>query len=277
MKSIRYGTFCSGIEGASAAWKPLGWECQFVAEIDQYCCALLKQHYPDVPNLGNMLEVDGKRWRDKLDVLIAGTPCQAFSVAGRRLSLADARGNLTLKFVELVHEIKPRIVVWENVPGVLSTHDNAFGCFLAGLVGADEAVIPERDTPRSKRWRSVKRAIHKRRNKETGEWEVLKWKDKRVCSWPSAGVVDGPLGSACWRVLDAQYFGLAQRRERVFLIFCPPGRIHPAQILLEFESLRRYYPPSREERQAVTGTLSARTQGGGGLGTDFDLGGVSRL
>jgi DNA (cytosine-5)-methyltransferase 1 len=274
---MTYGSLCSGIEAASVAWMPLGWECKFVAEIEPWCCSLLQHYYPDVPNLGNMLQIDGKVWRGMVDVLIAGTPCQSFSVAGKRRSLSDKRGNLTLKFVELIHDIQPRFVVWENVPGVLSTSDNAFGCFLAGLVGADEAVLPEPDMPRSKRWRTVRKAIHKRLDKASGEWQVLKWKGKRACSWPSAGVVDGPIGSACWRVLDAQYQGLAQRRERLFVVFCFRDGIHPSQILLEWEICRRDYPPGRETGQAAAGTLSARTQAGGGLGTDFELGGACRL
>jgi len=134
---MRFLSLCSGIEAASAAWLPLGWQCAAVSEIDPFCCALLKHRYPEVPNLGDMLRIDGSAWRGKVDVVIGGTPCQSFSVAGFRGSLKDERGNLALRFVELVHAIRPAYAVWENVPGVLSTHDNAFGCFLAGLVGAE--------------------------------------------------------------------------------------------------------------------------------------------
>jgi DNA (cytosine-5)-methyltransferase 1 len=214
-------------------------EWVWCSEIDPFCCSLIAHRAPDVPNLGDVTAEDFIERAcsyGELDLLVGGSPCQAFSVAGLRRSLGDERGNLTLRFVEIVHAIEPRIVIWENVPGVLSTGDNAFGCFLAGLVGAGCAIECER--------------------------------------WTSAGVVAGPLGAAAWRVLDAQYFGLAQRRARVFLVFCPRASgVDPAEILFEFESLRRDSPPSREAGEGTTGTLSARTQGGGGLGTDFDLAG----
>jgi site-specific DNA-cytosine methylase len=119
---IRYLSLCSGIEAASVAWEPLGFECVGVAEIDPFACALLKHRYPDVPNLGNILEIDGREWRGKVDVLIGGTPCQSFSVAGLRRSLQDTRGNLTLKFVELYHAIRPRYAVWENVAPVIARY-----------------------------------------------------------------------------------------------------------------------------------------------------------
>lgn len=128
-----------------------------------------------------------------IDVLVGGTPCQGFSVAGLHGSLSDPRGGLSLAFLRLAHAIQSvrsragrrgLIVVWENVPGVLNTPDNALGCFLGVLVGADDAL---------------------RSPLERGRW-------------PSAGMVSGPRGRAAWRVLDAQHFGLAQRRERVFLV-----------------------------------------------------------
>ncbi len=216
------------------AWLPLGWQCVALAEIDPFCCMVLKHHYPDVANLGNLLGINGENRRGAADVLIGGTPCQSFSVAGRRKSLADERGNLSLRFVELYHAIKPKYAIWENVPGVLSTHDNAFGCFLAGIVGADSVIQPA------------------------------------MCGWTNAGVVAGPSGSAAWRIMDAQYFGLAQRRERLFVIASPGNGAHPAEILFEWESMRRDSPPRREAGEETTGTLSARTKGGGGLGTDFD-------
>jgi DNA (cytosine-5)-methyltransferase 1 len=171
-----------------------------------------------------------------------------------------------------MHAIKPRYLLWENVPGVLSTKDNAFGCFLAGLVGSDTPVIPEEDYPESKNWRTVRISIH--RPFIDGEWVTLKWKEKRACRWTSAGVVSGPLGSCAWRVLDAQYFGLAQRRKRVFVVFCAGDGTDPAEILLEFESLSRHPPTRGEEGEGPTGTISARTRGGGGVGTDFELGGA---
>lgn len=230
-------TICSGIGSPEVALPGFRWV--WCAEIEPFPCAVLAQRHPQSVNLGDVMAIDFLERAaayGPLDLLVAGTPCQAFSVAGLRKSLGDHRGNLTLRFVEIVHAIKPVSVLWENVPGVLSTHDNAFGCFLGGLVGASSAIAP-------------------------------------AGRWTSAGVVTGPLGTAAWRVLDAQYHGLAQRRARVFVIFSPGNRIDPAEVLFEWESLRRDYPPSREAGQGTTGTISARTSAGGGLGTDFDLGG----
>lgn len=146
---MRYGSVCSGIEAASAAWHSMGWEPAWFAEIEPFPSAVLARHYPTVPNLGDMTQIAGAIEAEAVeapDVLVGGTPCQAFSVAGLRLSLADARGNLTLSFVELANAIddfrrhrgQPAgIIVWENVPGVLNTSDNAFGCFLGGMAGCD--------------------------------------------------------------------------------------------------------------------------------------------
>ena len=212
---------CSGIEAASVAWKPLGWRALGFAEIEKFPSAVLAHHYPDVPNHGDFTKIDPAPLRGKVDILCGGTPCQAFSVAGARGSLSDKRGNLTLAFVDLAHAIKPRNVVWENVPGVLSTKDNAFGCFLAGLVGADGALPP----PNGKRW-------------------------------PNAGMVDGPKGRAAWRVLDAQYFGLAQRRKRVILVADFGNGADPAAVLFEPESVRRDSPPRRETGQGFTAAVA---------------------
>lgn len=110
--SIHYLSLCSGIDAASAAWLPLGWKAIAFSEIEKFPSAVLAHHYPEVPNLGDMAKIDGNLYRGKVDVLIGGTPCQAFSVAGKRLSLADDRGNLTLKFVELCDAIEPNVIVW---------------------------------------------------------------------------------------------------------------------------------------------------------------------
>lgn len=130
---MKYLSVCSGIEAASVAWGPLGWKPIAFAEIEPFPCAVLARHYPDVPNLGDMTKIDGAAYRGRVDVLVGGTPCQSFSVAGLRRGLSDERGNLTVSFVELADAISPRFVVWENVPGILSTRDNSFGCFLADL------------------------------------------------------------------------------------------------------------------------------------------------
>jgi DNA (cytosine-5)-methyltransferase 1 len=217
-----YGSVCSGVEAATAAWEPLGWQPAFVAEIEPFPATVLAHHYPHVPNLGDMTAIDGRAWRGKIDMLVGGTPCQAFSVAGLRKSLDDARGNLALKFVELADAIDPAWVVWENVPGVLSTRDNAFGCLLGGLAGEDGPLVP----PGGK--------------------------------WSDAGVVVGPTRTVAWRVLDAQYFGLAQRRRRVFVVAGAGDRADPVQVLFEREGVRRDHPPRREAEQAVAPTLDAR-------------------
>ena len=218
--ALVYGSVCSGIESATAAWRSLGWRAAFFAENSPFPSAVLAHHYPNVPNLGDMAAIDGREWRGKIDVLVGGTPCQAFSVAGSRRSLDDERGNLTLKFVELADAVDPAWTVWENVPGVLSTRDNAFGCLLGGLAGEDDPLIP------------------------AGE------------KWTNAGVVFGPARTVAWRVLDAQYFGLAQRRKRVFVVAGAREGAVPAEILLERDGLRRDHPPSRRKGEIASALTS---------------------
>ena len=217
---LKFGSVCSGIEAASVAWEPLGWKAAWLSEIEPFPCAVLKHHYPDVPNLGDMTTLPERILSGEVeapDLFCGGTPCQAFSVAGLRKSLGDARGNLSLTFCEIANAIDDirsvrglpaSIVFWENVPGVLSTTDNAFGCFLAALVGGDEPL-----------------------NAPDG--------------WPNAGCVDGPQRSAAWRVLDAQYFGVAQRRRRVFVVASARDGFDPAAVLFEFDGVRRDTAPSR--------------------------------
>ena len=217
---LRFLSVCSGIEAASVAWHPLGWKAVAFSEIEKFPSAVLKHHYPDVPNLGDFTKIDAKTL-GRVDILAGGTPCQAFSVAGLRQSLADARGNLSLEFVRLAHELAAnnglRNVVWENVVGVLSTKDNAFGCFLAGLVGADSAIEP----PRRGKW-----ARH--------------------------GMVSGPKGRAAWAVKDGQFFGVAQRRRRVLVVADFGNGADPAAVLFEPESMFRDTPPSREAGKSIT-------------------------
>lgn len=231
-------TLCSGIGAPEVAMPWVDWRSH--AEIDAFPSAVMA-HRHGTPNLGDVTADDFIARALKhgpLDLLVAGTPCQAFSVAGRRESLKDARGNITLRFVEIVDAIKPAVVLWENVPGVLNTSDNAFGCFLAALVGAGSALVP---------------AAGQR--------------------WTNAGMVDGPSRVVAWRILDAQYFGLAQRRERVFVVASARNGADPREILFERTGMQRHFAPRRETGQTATGTLSARTKGGGGLGTDFDCDG----
>jgi DNA (cytosine-5)-methyltransferase 1 len=151
---LTYGSVCSGIEAASVAWHPLGWRAVWLAEIEPFPSALLAHHYPDVPNLGDMTKIARAVLLNEVaapDVLVGGTPCQAYSVAGLREGLNDERGQLTLSYVRLFDAIdyvrgragrQPALCVWENVPGVLSDKTNAFGCLLAGLAGEDVALEP---------------------------------------------------------------------------------------------------------------------------------------
>lgn len=268
---MRFGSVASGIEAASVAFGPLGWSAAWLSEIAPFPSAVLAHHYPDVPNLGDMTTISRRVLTgeiDATDVFCGGTPCQAFSVAGLRQSLADERGNLTLKFVEIADAIdhvrtrggKPECVIfWENVPGVLSTEDNAFGCFLAGLAGEDGALEPPE--PRPADGRSSK---HWRWNKKLG---------RHCASWSNAGAVYGPKRAIAWRTLDAQYFGVAQRRRRVFVVASARNGFDPAQVLFEWDGLRRDTAPSRQTGQAAP-TIPARSSAGGGLGTDFDCDGV---
>jgi len=130
---VRYISLFSGIEAASVAWHPLGWEPVAFAEIEPFPSAVLAHHYPDVPNLGDITTVDWSAYAG-VDVLVGGSPCQSFSVAGLRRGLADPRGNLALEYLRAVDAVRPRWVVWENVPGVLSVDGGrAFGAFLGGL------------------------------------------------------------------------------------------------------------------------------------------------
>ena len=130
---MRYGSVCSGIEAATVAWHPLGWEAQWFSEIEPFPSAILQHHYPNVPNRGDMTKF--KEWPDaNIDVLVGGTPCQSFSVAGLRKGLDDPRGNLMLTYLGIADKYRPKYLIWENVPGVLSSNGGRdFGTFLGGL------------------------------------------------------------------------------------------------------------------------------------------------
>jgi DNA (cytosine-5)-methyltransferase 1 len=250
---MRFGSVCSGIEAASVAWNPLGWDAAWFSEIEKFPCAVLQHHYPTVPNYGDMSLLPQRVLSGEVeapDLLCGGTPCQAFSVAGLRKSLEDARGNLSLKFCELanaidnvrsVRSIKPAIVFWENVPGVLNTNDNAFGCFLGALAGENEPLVP----PGGR--------------------------------WSNAGCVFGPQRAVAWRVLDAQYFGVAQRRRRVFVVASARDDIDPTKILFEFDGVRRDSAPSRKAGERVAPTIAGCSNGGGSNGPGRDIDSVESL
>jgi DNA (cytosine-5)-methyltransferase 1 len=238
---MKFGSVCSGIEAASVAWKELGWKAAWFSEIEPFPCAVLKHHYPNVPNHGDMTTLPDRILSGEVeapDVFCGGTPCQAFSVAGNRKSLDDARGNLSLTFCEIANAIDsvrqqrnelPVIIFWENVPGVLNTKDNAFGCFLAELAGETVPLQPSGGR------------------------------------WTDAGVVLGPKRAIAWRVCDAQYFGLAQRRRRVFVVASAREGFNSAEILFEFDSLRRDSAPSREARKGIAADAQTGVVTGGGI------------
>ncbi|MBG0672920.1 phage N-6-adenine-methyltransferase [Enterobacter hormaechei] len=233
---MKYGSVCSGIEAASKAWEPLGWKPAWFSEIEPFPSAVLANHWPEITNLGDMTKIaDAVRAGDveAPDVLVGGTPCQAFSIAGLREGLSDDRGQLTLSYVELANAIDAKrrergepesIIVWENVPGVLSSKDNAFGCFLAGLAGESSELQPAGG------------------------------------KWTHAGCVSGPERVIAWRVLDAQFFGVAQRRRRVFVVASTRKGFDPAAVLFELDCVRRDSAPRRETQKAVA-ALTARGVG----------------
>lgn len=207
---MRYVSLFSGIEAASVAWEPLGFEPMAFAEIEPFPCAVLAHRWPDVPNLGDVMKVD---WGDflatsgKPDVVVGGSPCQSFSVAGKREGLAGASG-LMWEYVRAIQELRPRWLVWENVPGALSSsHGEDFGCLLRSL---------------------------------------------------------DDLGyGLAWRVLDAEFFGVAQRRRRVFLVG-HLGDDSAGGVLLEPEGLSGDHPSSREKRSQLAAAAGRGAQAAGG-------------
>jgi DNA (cytosine-5)-methyltransferase 1 len=213
---MRYLSVCSGIEAASVAWHPLGWEAAAFSEIDAFPRAVLARHYPSVPLHGDFTTIGANDY-GPVDLIVGGTPCQSFSVAGLRKGLDDDRGNLALEFMRLSARIRPTWIAWENVPGVLSSNGGRdFGSILGAL---------------------------------------------------------GELGYGwAYRILDAQYFGVPQRRRRVFVVGCLGSWQRAAAVLFERHSLQGNPAPCREARE-VAPTVPARRFGGGGLGADFDCDG----
>jgi len=194
---VNYLSVCSGIEAATVAWHHMGWKPIGFSEIEKFPSSVLAHHYPNVPNLGDMTKYKEWNLNESIDILVGGTPCQSFSVAGLRKGLEDPRGNLMLTYVGILDKFRPKWCVWENVPGVLSSNGGKdFGSFLSALV-------------------------------ELGY------------GW-------------AYRVLDAQYFGVAQRRRRVFVVGCLGDWRSAAEVLFESESLRRDIKPSREKRKEIT-------------------------
>ncbi len=206
MKIQTVGSVCSGIEAASVAWKPLGFEFKWFSEIADFPSKLLNEKYPTIPNLGDMSDIPLQMRNEVIeapDLICGGTPCQAFSLAGGKHGLKDDRGNLTLKFVDLIEAndevrkkkgLSPTLVFWENVKGVLTDKTNAFGCFISALAGLDDIM--------------------------------------NLKKWPKAGILRGPKRNVAWRVLDAKYFGVPQQRKRLYLL-AGGKEFYPENVLFE--------------------------------------------
>ena len=209
MMRMRYLSLFSGIEAASVAWEPLGWEPVAFCEIDAFPSAVLAYRFPNVPNLGDITKVDWHEFKERhgtVDVIVGGSPCQSFSIAGGRASLGG-ESRLMFEFIRALDEVRPTWFVWENVPGVLNTRDDAFAQLLRE-------------------------------------------------------VQDIGYGSLAWRVLDAQFFGVAQRRRRVFLVGHVGNGSYSAAVLFDSESVSGNTQSSREKRESLTGSA---TFGAGGF------------
>lgn len=210
---MRFISIFSGIEAASVAWEPLGFEPVCFSEIDPFPSAVLAERYPNVPNLGDITKVDWKKVVSDygaVDIVVGGSPCQSFSIAGGRESL-DGESRLMYEYVRACGEIQSPWIVWENVPGVLSTRDGAFGQLLEMLQGV--------------------------------------------------GYID-----LAWRILDAQFFGVAQRRRRVFLVGHLGSGGCSAAVLFESESVRGNTQTSKEKREELARALGKSLGAGGGKG-----------
>lgn len=211
---MRYISLFSGIEAATVAWEPLGWEPVAFCEIDEFPSAVLEYRFPNVPNLGDITKVDWSDYVGSVDIIVGGSPCQSFSIAGKREGLKGESG-LMFEYIRAVREVRPRWFIWENVSGALSSEKGA----------AFRQLLAEMD--------------------------------------------DLGYGLA-WRVLDAQFFGVAQRRRRVFLVGSL-GDQRAAEVLFEPDGLRWDHPSSREKREELTRAAADRAQeGGGGCLTPWD-------
>jgi DNA-cytosine methyltransferase len=201
-EKLNYLSVCSGVEAATVAWHSLGWNPVAFSEIEPFPSAVLAHHYPHVPNLGDMTKYKEWKLNEPIDLLVGGTPCQSFSVAGLRKGMDDPRGNLALVYLGIADKFKPKWIVWENVPGVLSSKGGRdFGSFLGAL---------------------------------------------------------GELGYGfAYRVLDAQHFGVPQRRRRVFVVGCLGDWRSAAAVLFEQESLLGNPKKSRSKGQETPATASS--------------------
>jgi len=219
---VRYLSLFSGIEAATQAWAPLGWECVAVSEIEPFPCAVLEHHYPSVPNLGDVTKITEQQIKDlgQIDLVVFGSPCQNLSVAGNRMGLAGKHSSLFYAAMEVIKHARKhcntRFALWENVPGAFSSNKGAdFAAVVSHMAGLSDIETPKH-------------------------------------GWGREGAALGDHGLLEWAVLDAQFFGLAQRRKRVFAVIDFGEWASRPPILLERESLRGDSAPSRETRQSAT-------------------------
>jgi DNA (cytosine-5)-methyltransferase 1 len=232
-----YGDVCSGISAPSAAWHPLGWEAAFYAELQPFPSRVLAKHYPNVPNYGDITKF--REWPDhSIDLLVGGTPCQSFSVAGLRAGLRDPRGNLALVFLGILDRYRPRWVLWENVPGVHTSW-------------SDEAVRPPTE---------AERELLRKRGLDPDGYEHA----EQTSDFDGilAGMAELGYGIAT-TVLDAQFFGVAQQRRRVFALGHLGGDWQrAAAVLFDTSCLRGTPPPRRPARQETLAEPTGRLGGG---------------
>lgn len=225
---LTFGSVCSGIEASQLAFSPYGYEQLWSSEIAEFPSKVLRHHYPNIPNLGDMTELPDLILKGKVqapDLFCGGTPCQAFSLAGWKNGLADKRGQLTITFIEIanaIDEIREKekkdrsIILWENVEGVLNDKTNAFGNFIAGLAGFDEEL--------------------------------------KVKKWTKSGYLEGPNRNVAWRVIDAKYFGLPQQRKRLYVL--AGGKdFRPDQVLFEYDSQDIVKKIKAEKQESLNGDI----------------------
>ncbi len=224
---MTFGCICSGISAPTVAWKPLGWRAAFYAEIDKFPSAVLAHHYPETPNYGDFTLIEKS---EPIDVLIGGTPCQSFSVAGLRGGMADDRGNLALEYLKLADRLRPSWLVWENVPGVFSSTSH-------------DAPNPNPPSPPLERDGTEMETEDEYTAEELHSFNCF-----------LAGLSELGYGFA-YRVLDAQFAGVPQRRRRIFVVGYFGDWRCAAAVLFERHSLSGHPPPSRKAGERVAGTI----------------------
>ena len=244
---MRFLSLFSGIEAASEAWVPIGWECAGVSEIDPFACAVLAHRHPHVPNLGDITKITEMQIAalGHIDLVVFGSPCQDLSVAGKQKGLSGERSGLFYPAVDIISWARlwcgTRFALWENVPGAFSSNQGRdFAAVVGTLAGLDDIAVPPK-------------------------------------GWGTEGCAVGTEAMVEWATRDAQWFGVAQRRRRIFALADFGNWAGRSPILLEPEGVRGDSAPSREARQTAP-TIPARSTAGGGLGTDFDCdGGVVQV